>query len=161
VIALDTNVLVYAERNDSIHHDRARELVKGLAQGTDSWAIPWPCVYEYLRVVTHPKLFRPPTALEVALDNLESLFESPSLELLGEGNSHRGVMARVVREGRAIGNLAYDAHIAALVLEHGVQELWTSDRDFARFPGVRVRNPFTVGVQEPRSRYAPRRAARR
>jgi toxin-antitoxin system PIN domain toxin len=161
VIALDTNVLVYADRDDSIHHERAREIVKSLAQGAASWAIPWPCIYEYLRVVTHPKLFRPPTSLEVALDNLESLFESPSLELLGEGAAHRAGLLGVIREGRAIGNLAYDAHIAALVLEHGVRELWTSDRDFARFPGVRVHNPFVVGVEEPRSHYATKRASRR
>ncbi len=88
VIAVDTNVLVYARRAESAHHARARRLLTALAEGEQPWAIPWPCVYEFLRVVTHPRIFDPPTDLETALEDLESLFESPSLALLGEGPSH-------------------------------------------------------------------------
>ena len=74
--------------------------------------------------------------------DLDSLLGSPSLILLGEGRAHRSHLVRVVREGRATGNLAHDAHIAALSVEHGVRELWTLDRDFARFPELTTRNPF-------------------
>jgi predicted nucleic acid-binding protein len=93
--------------------------------------------------VTHPRVFDPPTDLDTALEDLDSLLSSPSLTLLGEGPNHRAHLRRMVDGGRAAGNLAHDAHIAALALEHGVSELLTLDRDFARFQGLRTRNPFT------------------
>ena len=100
-------------------------------------------MYEFLRVVTHPRLFDPPTDLEVAIEDLGSLLESPSLVLLGERPAHASHLRRMVLQGRVMGNLTQDAHIAALVIEHGASEIWTADRDFARFPGLRIRNPFT------------------
>jgi toxin-antitoxin system PIN domain toxin len=142
LIAIDTNILVYARREETANHRKAKRLLGSLAEGSEPWALPWPCVYEFLRVVTHPRVFDPPTEFEVALEDLAALFESPSLTLLGEGPSHAGLMRHVVQEGGATGNLAHDAHIATLVLEHGVRELLTTDRDFARFPGIRLRNPF-------------------
>jgi toxin-antitoxin system PIN domain toxin len=142
VIALDTNILIYARREEAPHHTRAKKLLREFAEGGSPWAIPWPCVYEFIRVVTHPRVFDPPTDLESAVDDLDSLLQSPSLALLGEGPRHSVFMQRLLRSGQAAGNLAHDAHIAALIVEHGVAELWTADRDFARFPGIRVRNPF-------------------
>lgn len=142
MIALDTNILVYARRAETPHHADAVRLLRELAEGSTPWALAWPCIYEFLRVVTHRAVFAPPTPLDAALQDLGSLLASPSLVLLGEGPAHAGLLERTVREGRATGNLVYDAHIAALALEHGVRELWTTDRDFARFPGLRVRNPF-------------------
>jgi toxin-antitoxin system PIN domain toxin len=156
VIAVDTNVLVYARRQETSHHARARDLVRKLAEGHEPWAVPWPCIYEFLRVVTHPRIFAPPTKLEDAIEDLESLFESPSITLLGESPAHAGHLRRMVLEGRAAGNLAHDAHIAALAIEHGVQELWTTDRDFTRFPGLRVRDPFADQVRESRATYRTR-----
>ncbi len=156
MIALDTNILVYARREETVHHAAAIALLTRLAEGDEPWSIPWPCVYEFLRVVTHPRVFAPATDLDTALEGLESLFESPSLLLLGEGSAHPVQLRRTVRGGRAVGNLAHDAHIAALVLEHGVRELWTTDADFSRFPGVRVRNPFVgPSVGEPGDRHRP------
>jgi len=142
LIALDTNILVYARREEAPHHQAARALVAELAEGESPWALPWPCVYEYLRVVTHPRVFDPPTELGVAVEDLLSLLASPSLTLLGEGPAHLGHLKNAVLTGQAAGNLAHDAHIAALVVEHGVEELLTADRDFARFHGVHPRNPF-------------------
>ena len=101
----------------------------------------------FLRVVTHPRVFDPPTDLDAALDDLESLLASPSLVLLGEGAGHIGHLRRSLRDGKATGNLVHDAHIAALVIEHGARELWTTDRDLARFPGLMVRDPFAEGAQ--------------
>ena len=142
MIALDTNILLQARRQELEHHKEAKAKLRRLAEGDEVWAIPWPCVYEFLRVVTHLRVFDPPTPLDAALADLDSLLGSPSLVLLGEGRRHPAHMARMMSEGRATGNLAHDAHIAALALEHGVKELWTLDRDFSRFPGLSVRNPF-------------------
>lgn len=142
MIAVDTNVLVYARREEAPFHAQARRLLTGLAEGDAPWALPWPCIYEFLRVVTHPRVFQPPTDLDAALEDLESLFESPTLALLGEGPGHPSHLRRAVESGRATGNLVHDAHIAALLVEHGVREFWTADRDFARFPGLVVRDPF-------------------
>jgi toxin-antitoxin system PIN domain toxin len=142
VIALDTNILVYARREEAPFHREAAGLLRRLAEGDAPWALAWPCVYEFLRVVTHPRVFQPPTDLDVALEDLESLLASPSLSLLGEGPGHLAHLRRMVAAGRASGNLVHDAHIAALLREHGVRELFTVDRDFARFPGLRTRDPF-------------------
>jgi toxin-antitoxin system PIN domain toxin len=143
LIAVDTNILVYARRSEASHHVRALGLLTELAQGDRPWALPWPCVYEFLRVVTHPRVFDPPTDLDAALEDLASLLESPSLVLLGEGPGHLEHLRRSVLDGRTTGNLVYDAHIAALCVEHGVRELLTVDRDMARFTGLRIRNPFS------------------
>ena len=142
MIALDTNLLVYARREELPQHVAAHRLLTELAAGDVPWALPWPCVYEYLRVVTHPRVFDPPTNVDRAIEDLESLFESPSLVMLGEGPAHAAHLRNMIRGGQVSGNLVHDAHIAALALEHGVRELWTLDRDFARFPGIRVRNPL-------------------
>lgn len=143
MIALDTNLLVYARREEVPQHSQARAMLEGLATGDAPWALPWPCVYEFLRVITHPRVFDPPTDLDRALEDLDSLLASPSLVMLGEGPAHAGHLRRMVDGGRTTGNLVHDAHIAALAVEHGVREIWTLDRDFARFPGLRTRNPLT------------------
>jgi toxin-antitoxin system PIN domain toxin len=139
--AVDTNVLVYSEIVSSAHHPAARLLLTELAEGRVPWAIPWPCVYEFLRVVTHPRVFSPPVPLALALEDLQQILASPTLVLLTETERHADVMATLVRESGVTGNLLHDAHIAALCIEHGVSELVTGDRDFSRFP-LRVADPF-------------------
>ena len=142
MIALDTNILVAARRRELRHHVAARRLVERCATGRAPWAIPWPCAYEFLRVVTHARAFRPPTPLAHALEDLSELLASPSLTMLSEGPAHGAHLRRLALAADASGNLAFDAHVAALCIEHGVSELWTLDRDFARFPGLTTRNPF-------------------
>jgi len=141
VQAVDTNVLVYSEIVSSAHHRKARSLLTELAEGRVPWAIPWPCVYEFLRVVTHPRVFSPPVPLALALEDLSQVLASPTLVLLTETERHADVMTALVRESGVTGNLLHDAHIAALCIEHGVSELVTGDRDFSRFP-LRVADPF-------------------
>ena len=140
--AIDTNVLVYAQIDGSAHCDRARALIGTLAEGSEPWAIPWPCVYEFLRVVTHPRVFHPPVPLPVALDDLAAILASPSLLLLAETERHAEVMRELLHASPVTGNLMHDAHIAALCIEHRVAELVTGDADFARFTGFRLLNPF-------------------
>jgi uncharacterized protein len=142
VQAVDTNVLVYAEIRSSRHHACASDLLRSLAESGLPWAIPWPCVYEFVRVVTHPRVYHPPAPMDVVLTDLAAILASPSLVLLGETSRHAEIMATVVRQSGATGNLVHDAHIAALCLEHGVTELLTGDRDFSRFAGLRVSDPF-------------------
>ena len=140
--AVDTNILIYAEMITSPHHAAARDLLQELAEAARPWAIPWPCVYEFLRVVTHPRVYHPPAPLAVALADLSAMLASPSLVLLSETSRHAEVMADVLEASGVAGNLVHDAHIAALCLEHGVSELLTGDRDFARFPSLRDSHPF-------------------
>ena len=140
--AVDTNILVYCEIRASMLHATACQLLAELAQGTLPWAIPWPCVYEFLRVVTHPRVFHPPVPLRLAMRDLQRILSAPSLVMLHETPGHAEIMSRIVEESGATGNLIHDAHIAALCIEHGVSELITGDRDFARFPWLAVHNPF-------------------
>lgn len=142
MIAVDTNILVYAHRPEMPLHEPARAIVEDLARGYRAWALPWPCIYEFARVVTHPRVFSPPSDPELLFEDLDSLLRCPSLTLLGEGPSHWSSMKHAILSSRSAGNLVHDAHIAAMLREHGVDELWTHDRDFGRFPGLRVRFPL-------------------
>jgi toxin-antitoxin system PIN domain toxin len=143
VIAVDTNILVYAHRRDAEWHDRAASRLRSLAEGRAPWAIPWPCVHEFLAIVTHPRVYDPPSPLAVALDQVQAWVESPSLLLLGEGPEHWATLRPLIEAGRVAGPKVHDARIAALCLAHGVQALWTVDRDFSRFPALQAVNPLS------------------
>lgn len=140
--AVDTNILVYAHRADSPWHEAAAACVRELAEGSAAWAIPWPCVHEFLATVTHPRIYRPPTPAGAAIARVDAWLESPSLVLLGEGDGHWDALRSIVLAGRVEGPLVHDAGVAALCVAHGVRELWTADRDFGRFPGVHAVNPL-------------------
>ena len=142
MIAVDTNLLVYAHRADSTWHRSASETLTALAEGATQWAIPWPCVHEFLAIVTHRRIYDPPTPSDRAIDQVEAWLESPRLSLLGESEGFWGALKRQMTNGRAAGPRIHDARIAALCTFHGVKELWTADRDFGRFPGLKVRNPL-------------------
>lgn len=142
MIAVDTNILIYAHREDSSWHANASERVRQLAEGRAPWAVAWPCVHEFLAIVTHPRVFAPPTPLEAALDQVDTWFESPSLVMLGEGPGYWPFLRAALLAGRIAGPRVHDARIAALCADHGVRELWSADRDFSRFPELAVRNPL-------------------
>jgi uncharacterized protein len=142
VIALDTNILVYAHREDSPFHDAALQQVAGLAEGIANWAIPWPCLHEFFGVVTHPRIYAPPTPAARAIDQIEAWLQSPSLVLLSETASHWPVLRELLVAGRISGPQVYDARVAALCRQHGVREIWTADRDFGRFAGINPVNPL-------------------
>lgn len=140
--AVDTNILVYARRVEPPEHPKALRVLRDLATGSEPWVLPWPCIYEFLRVVTHPRAFHPPTPALEAWKAVEALLESPSVIVISEGERHREILDRLLTVSPLSGNLLHDAHIAALLIEHGVNEIITADEDFRRFPGLRVLNPF-------------------
>jgi toxin-antitoxin system PIN domain toxin len=142
VIAVDTNVLVYAHREDSPWHGRASGVVEELAEGRAAWAIPWPCLHEFLAIVTHPRIYQPPTPLLRAVEQVEAWLESPTLVLLSEQEDYWLLLRSVVETGQISGPRVHDARVAALCRMHGVRELLSADRDFARFSGLTVRNPL-------------------
>jgi len=138
VIAVDTNVLVYAHRREFSQHERARGLLAELADGDALWAIPVFCLGEFLRVVTHPSILKPPTRSADAVQAIEALLHSASLRVLVPGERYPRLLLDLVTTSRVSGNLVFDAQIAASCLEHGVRTLVSNDRDFSRFPEIQL-----------------------
>ena len=144
MIAVDTNLLVYAHREDSPWHKAALNALTGLAEGTAAWSIPWPCVHEFLAIVTHPRIYRPPTPLPIALQAIRAWQSSPTLRFLGESEDHLERFERLAVSAKVAGPMVHDARIAALCLSHGVRQFWSADRDFSRFPSLKIKNPLVV-----------------
>jgi len=142
MIAVDTNILVYAHRRDSPWHGAAKEAVAGLAEGRAEWAIPWPSIHEFFAIVTHGRIFATPTPPAKALDQIDAWLESPNLVLLSEGPGYWERLSSIVSSGRVRGPQVHDARIAALCVNHGVRTLWSADRDFSRYRDLRVTNPL-------------------
>lgn len=138
MIAVDTNILVYAHREELPQHAAARARLTALAEGDAPWAIPVFCLGEFIRVVTHPRLFDPPHTIAEACGALDRVLASPTVRVLSPGERFWAILAEAVREAAATGNLVFDAQLAALCRETGVSALLTEDRDFARFPGLRT-----------------------
>jgi len=142
LIAVDTNLLVYAHRRDSRWHVPAIQTLQSLAAGRDAWAIPWPCVHEFYAITTHPRIYAPPSTSAQAIAQLRAWRESPSLTLLAEDEAYWSVLESLLERSRLTGPAIHDARIAALCLCHGAHELLTADRDFSRFPDLNTRNPL-------------------
>lgn len=138
MIGVDTNVLVAAHRVEAPRHDRAVLWLRRLAEGSDPWGIPVPCLGEFLRICTHRRVFSPPSTTEQVGDAIDALLESPSVRLLAPTGLHWPLLKAAVDASGATGNLVFDAVIAAICREHGVERLLTEDRDFARFPSLTV-----------------------
>jgi toxin-antitoxin system PIN domain toxin len=144
VIAVDTNLLVYAHRADARWHEPARSRFKSLAEDPRPWAVPWPCAHEFIGVVTNRKLHTNPTPIALALEQLALWSAAPGFRFLSEGGEHRAILGQLCLKGGVTGGAIHDARIAAICLEHDVNELWTADRDFSRFPALKTRNPLVA-----------------
>lgn len=142
MIAVDTNILVYAHREELPFHRNAAACIAELAEGASTWAIPWPCIHEFLNIVTHPRIYAPPTPLARALEQVDIWLEAPTLVLLGESGAHWSVLRALLLAGRVTGPRVHDGRVAALCRQHGVRELWTADRDFSRFAEITAINPL-------------------
>lgn len=143
MIAVDTNVLVYAFRSVDVRHGEAAVLLKTLATGGKPWAVPWPCVTEFLSAVSSPRISPRVDALSLAWHNMDVVFASPSVRVLWPSDHTPASLRDVLSESGVTGVDVHDAHIAALCLESGVREILTSDRGFRRFKGLRVTDPFS------------------
>ncbi len=138
MIAVDTNILVYAHREDAPEHQRALTALTNLSDGQAAWALPVFVLAEFLRVVTHPRI-APPTPPAEAIAKLDRLLESPSLRILSPGVRYWQILKESAEEAAVHGNLFIDLQIVAVCLEHGATTILSEDRDFRRFSGITVR----------------------
>lgn len=143
--AVDANLLLYASDESSTLHDRAIALLDEIAMGPEIAYLFWPVAMAYLRIATHPAIFARPLSHADARANLESLLSLPHVQAVGEGDAFWARFREVADDLRPTGNLVPDAHIVALMLSHGVRTIWTRDRDYRSFAGIRVRDPFAAG----------------
>ncbi|HZP68119.1 MAG TPA: TA system VapC family ribonuclease toxin [Rudaea sp.] len=142
MVAVDTNILIYAHMRLMPLHDAAVAALTSLAETGADWCVPWSCVHEFCSVVTRQKLFNPPLTQLQALAAIERLRSNANCRFLCEGPGYWAHFEHIVRASGVAGGAIHDARVAAVCLEHEVDELWTHDRDFRKFPGLRVRNPL-------------------
>ena len=144
MILLDVNVLVYAFREDTPRHPDFHAWLEDIANGDNAFGLSDLVLSGFLRIVTHPRIFAPPSPAEDALAFAEMLRDRPHCVPVAPGLRHWGIFARLCRENGAKGNLVPDAYLAALAIESGCEWI-TTDRDYSRFPGLRWRHPLVVG----------------
>ncbi len=137
MIAVDTNVLIYANRAELPLHALARTRLAGLAEGAVPWGLPVMAAWGFIRIVTQP-IFDPPTPIGQAVEFIDQLLASPTVRVLAPGLRHWDLLRTILDEGQVRGGLVTDAVIVALCREHGVDTVLSNDRDFDRFPDVRV-----------------------
>lgn len=123
-------------------HEPAYRCLRSLAEGTAAWAIPWPCIHEFIAITTHERVFAPPSPVASAIDQVDAWLESPAVTLLGESEDYWGMLRQVLQGARVRGPKVHDARIAALCKQHGIAEIWTADRDFNHFTGLKATNPL-------------------
>ena len=140
--ALDANVLLYASDEASDVHREARAFLEACARGAEAFYLPWPALMTYLRVITHPVAVQRPLAPEAAVANITSLLSVPHVHAISEEPGFWDVY-RSLSQGLAVrGNLVPDAHIAAILRQHGIRRIYTRDRDFRKFDFLEVKDPF-------------------
>ena len=145
MFVVDTNVLVYAADVDAAEHDRCRALLDTWRAQSGAWYLTWNVCYEFLRVVTHPRVFRRPWPARSANEFLAAVQASSSLAMLLPTERHARVLHDVITEIPHIsGNLVHDAHTAVLMREHGIRRIYTRDTDFHRFDFIEPVDPLTA-----------------
>ncbi len=139
---VDTNILVYATDTASPFHGTARALVEHLVAGPGLAYVLWPAIFGYLRIVTHPNILRSPLSSDEAMSNVEALIAPSHVRVAGEGNDFWASFRMVTTDVKPRGNLVPDAHLVALMHEHGVSTIWSNDRDLRKFSDITVKDPF-------------------
>lgn len=138
----DANVLLYASDETSSFHEQARSFLERTAGGDELVYLFWPTVMAYLRIATHPAVFEQPLRPADAVANVDRLLQLSHVQTTGEQDRFWASYRQVAGEADARGNLVSDAHLVALMVENGVRTVWTRDRDYRRFSGIEVRDPF-------------------
>jgi hypothetical protein len=146
MIGIDTNILVYAHREDSEWYLAADRCLTQLAESGQPWAIPWPCLHEFIAIVTHPRIYDPSTPLAISIEQINCWLEAPTLVLLSESVNYWKILPKLLEQGRIVGPKVHDARTAALCQQHGVTELWTADRDFKSFQPIITLNPLVSTI---------------
>lgn len=140
--ALDVNLLLYASDTGSPHHRRAGAFLEKCVRQEELFCMAWPTLMSYLRIATHPAVFVHPLTPEEATANIESLIRLPHARFLAEEEGFWEIYRALTRQTPIRGNLVPDAHLAAILRQHGVKTLYTHDRDFLKFPFLDVRDPL-------------------
>ena len=140
--AIDVNILLYASDRESPFSSRAREFLSELASHRELICVAWSTLVAYLRISTHSSVFARPLTPDEAMNNVEALLRLPHLRTITEDEGFWGIYREVTRDIPARGNIVSDIHLAALLRQHGVNTLYTNDRDFRKFDFLRIRNPF-------------------
>jgi toxin-antitoxin system PIN domain toxin len=140
--SLDVNVLLYASDRSSERHAEARRFLDACAAGPEILCLAWPTLMSYLRISTHPRIFAAPLAPDEALGNVSALLALPHVRPVSELDGFIEAYKHVAGETPVRGNLVPDAHIAAILFQHGVRTLYSNDRDFRKFGSVDLRDPF-------------------
>ena len=142
MFVVDTNLLVYAADENSNLHPRCHELVTGWRHQASAWYLTWGIIYEFLRVTTHPRVFRTPWSAAEAWRFVAAILPAPGLGLLTATERHADVAAEVMRDVPYLqGNLMHDTQTAVLMREHGIKKIYTRDTDFHRFPFLEPVDP--------------------
>jgi toxin-antitoxin system PIN domain toxin len=145
MFVVDTNVLVYAADESAPEHARCRSLVEAWRRRNGAWYVTWGICYEFLRVVTHPRVMRHPWTITDGARFLAAIQESPGLGVLVPTDRHSAVLAEVVAAVPGLaGNIIHDAQTAVLMREHGIRRICTRDTDFHRFPFLEPVDPLTT-----------------
>ncbi len=143
MFVVDTNILLYAAERQFPEHERCRAALLEWRTRVDAWFLTWSILYEFVRVATHPRVFRRPWSAPAAWGFVQAVLTAPGLELLVESDRHAAVVAEVFSELPDLrGNILHDAHTAILMREHGIREIYTRDTDFYRFHFLRPIDPL-------------------
>jgi uncharacterized protein len=141
--SVDVNVLLYASDQASPRYDKAMQFLQSRASDPELFCICWPTLMAYIRISTHPSIFSQPLSPEEALKNVESLIRLPRVRVLSEDDGFLSIYSQVTGKFPVRGNLVPDAHLAALLLQHGITKIYTADSDFKKFEFLEVSNPFS------------------
>lgn len=158
MILVDANLLIYAKGADFPQHRGAASWLESVLSADSRAGLPWASLLAFLRVSTNPRVLSRPLTMVQAWAQVDEWLRLPGVWIPQPTDQHPKVLGEVLSASNAAGNLVSDAHVAALALEHGL-EVFTTDSDYARFPGVRWRNPLVEGVREGAARYRSRRRA--
>lgn len=141
MLLIDVNVLVYAHRQDATGHARYKDWLDSVLGAQEAFGVSELVLSGFLRVVTHPKVFKTPSPLELALRFARSLRQHEHAIAIAPGDRHFGIFLELCARAKATGNLIPDAYLAAMAIESGCEWI-TTDKGFARFPGLRSRHPL-------------------